>query len=44
MGWLEMEDPWTRERVKMKLPVEEIERRQQYCAASQPKIKKERGR
>ena len=25
--WLDMEDPWTGERVKIKLPVEEIDRR-----------------
>lgn len=29
-GWLEMSDPWSKERVWMKLPLEEIERRQAY--------------
>ena len=39
-----MGDPWTWERVRMKLPIEEIVRRHQYRMASQPEAKKERGR
>ena len=36
-----MEDPWTQERVKMKLPIEEIKGRQQYHIANPSEDKRE---
>ena len=44
--WLEMEDPWTRKTVRMKLPLEETERRQQYymTAPAEAQREGERGR
>lgn len=35
-GWMELEDLWSHQTVRVKLPVEEIDRRQAYATASRP--------